>query len=1067
MSRTIATIKSVKEYLADGITAFKGTKAATAMVEALPWWSEELAQVTGQAVPGIGVILKYYEKHTFGAEAYEVGLKACTMAMQRAMAEAVDQLGPPQASADLAGADTVASKLCQAEVTTPENLEGFNWLDWRTHPFTKRALDDFEETARALGYRDREQDTLRASVMMRFPHHLNTLLTNRDLAARFKPFADYLNNVDEGTRVRLALQHHAQLMARIYHDQPLFGQEAFSLSQVYVKTECGSLTWDEINSSRQLIWGGHGFQEKQIDPFDEEHGGRSDAVETIMNLITDPKYDEPIVIQGTAGSGKSSLTLHLCDHLLSLNLVPILIRLRDLHLGTGIATTDALKNAIRLKIKDFGPDQPTPPRVDDLFDRKTIWDDPRKFEQITLCRYVLILDGWDELSITSESSFKNRAEHLLTEVRRIFIDQPLPIRLIVTGRPSRAIAETGFLKEKTCVLTLRPLQPRQIDTMVSNLIKAQKLKRFKSSKAFTWKIDMNKVKPLAETYRETRKNKQSNRKLEIINSPLLAFLALRLVHETQYNPYILAKNPTLLYRELVNLTCAKGGQPHHHDYDPSSGNRFSGRELRRLLQYTAVAMFICDQDNLSYQELDYRLDLLDPRWSENSSLYDRVDRTKHVCPLMDLMISYFFKGGNQQLGCEFSHKSFREYLYAEALVSRLQTFGCNAGPWGKAAEGCAFWDETKENHPLGEFAEDLVRLTASHRVTPEIHRHIFALLESTIREDLGNPDSLVDWVRIRDGLAEIWAWWMAAIPQRNVPRYIRKKRRTNYDPSLFAEMSEEFLPVDSQDIRPRAIGSLDAHCGEVFWQLNSVIHFEIARCENWLKQKDHWHKCRKSSSNDYQAVVPKPDKGYWVLFAPGGTHVEGDPMEHKESFIAISRINASEESRHHPFPTNARLQGNFLAHSYLRGINAGIGKMSVANFSNSNLAGATLCGANLYSARLDRARLDRANLYSARLVDTSLDRANLNHAGFHHSEIRNATFLNANLTDSEWVGAKLTSVDFTGSNISRKILVNAIHNRSVGIPESSEPSNENATKDEKQNDNKPKPQHPSPPDRHQ
>jgi hypothetical protein len=39
------------------------------------------------------------------------------------------------------------------------------------------------------------------------------------------------------------------------------------------------------------------------------------------------------------------------------------------------------------------------------------------------------------------------------------------------------------------------------------------------------------------------------------------------------------------------------------------------------------------------------------------------------------MISFYFKGGREDRGCEFLHKSFREYLYAEAVVEMLKDYG--------------------------------------------------------------------------------------------------------------------------------------------------------------------------------------------------------------------------------------------------------------------------------------------------------------------------------------------------------------------------------------------------------
>ena len=44
-------------------------------------------------------------------------------------------------------------------------------------------------------------------------------------------------------------------------------------------------------------------------------------------------------------------------------------------------------------------------------------------------------------------------------------------------------------------------------------------------------------------------------------------------------------------------------------------------------------------------------------------------------PLTRLMISFYFKGGQPEQGCEFAHKSFREYLFAECIVETLKEYG--------------------------------------------------------------------------------------------------------------------------------------------------------------------------------------------------------------------------------------------------------------------------------------------------------------------------------------------------------------------------------------------------------
>ena len=41
-----------------------------------------------------------------------------------------------------------------------------------------------------------------------------------------------------------------------------------------------------------------------------------------------------------------------------------------------------------------------------------------------------------------------------------------PMRVIVTGRPSRDVSETDFLLDKTPILTLKPLTATQLETYI-------------------------------------------------------------------------------------------------------------------------------------------------------------------------------------------------------------------------------------------------------------------------------------------------------------------------------------------------------------------------------------------------------------------------------------------------------------------------------------------------------------------------------------------------------------------------------------------------------------------------
>lgn len=132
-----------------------------------------------------------------------------------------------------------------------------------------------------------------------------------------------------------ALIEHAEYQRWLFEEKPVFGKEPFNLAQVYIDTECGKLTWEEIRDGGPQGPGGTaGSKEKErVDPFLEKFGGRHPLGETVLGFLGDPNFRDAIVVQGPAGAGKSAFTLWLCAELVRQGLRPIRVLLRDLRTG--------------------------------------------------------------------------------------------------------------------------------------------------------------------------------------------------------------------------------------------------------------------------------------------------------------------------------------------------------------------------------------------------------------------------------------------------------------------------------------------------------------------------------------------------------------------------------------------------------------------------------------------------------------------------------------------------------------------------------------------------------------
>ena len=195
-------------------------------------------------------------------------------------------------------------------------------------------------------------------------------------------------------------------------------------------------------------------------------------------------------------------------------------------------------------------------------------------------------------------------------------------------------------------------------------------------------LDPATFEPLFQTYEQNDKGLRNSEHaasdsspLGVLGMPLLAQVVVRLVVEANVQPQSLVTDPTTLFRRLVNLTCEASGQVISNVAHLAQTPRFQGQELRWLLRYTASAITVCGMEAISGDELYFRLLELDRDGTlATTAGQGRIDEVTSRNRLTSLLISYYFKTGHFEAGCEFAHKSFREYLFAEAIVEELKEY---------------------------------------------------------------------------------------------------------------------------------------------------------------------------------------------------------------------------------------------------------------------------------------------------------------------------------------------------------------------------------------------------------
>lgn len=1028
-------ISSVTDFLANAAEKLEeGKDWAESLAAAAPWMKEAAAEF-GKALPVVGAIAKVVAKW-LEPNFKELAAIACTMAYQAAVRDAlaaeksfsVDQFRAKQ-KIDV----KVRRQIRNASPAEQADLGTFTLDDANNHIFVRRADRALEIALDSIGYDATQQANIFNQVHDGFVEKLKSLLYDSKTKDKFEPLKSFFELGNAEKLAHVALATHAEYQREQYEAAPVFRFEPFALKNVYVETECGVLDWQQIKKHldrRQLH--GEEMPDRDFSPFDEKYGGRENLVETVMGFIRDPAFNEPIVLQGEAGAGKSSFTIRLSAELLKEGFCPIRIRLKKLRLGQPLI--EALPDAIELGDEDRLAKIPLSKPRDMLLGGR-IFDE--RYGATNLCRYVLILDGWDELSLAADKSFRENVQEMLRQVRDEFWSgkYSAQVRVVVTGRPSDDVgADKYFLRAETKVLTLRRMKPGQLRQLVAALKTALETQPVHAETEATWQIpDLAKFEPVFKDYEQAFAKKQSTR-LEVLGSPLLAYLAIRVMAESEGDLTELINQPTRLYRELTDLTCGGAGK-YVKDLRDTPGERdvwwrTEQPRLRQLLQRTAAAMTVNGKEYISKDQLIRRV-FDDGETVEADEVIAQAERES---ALSKLMVSFFFKGGHPEMGCEFSHKSFREYLAAECIIATLKEFGRRSDGFNFARRPKPERDFLSNgDDPRYDFSRRLSELLAPQWLKPEVIGHLEELLRWEIQRsryganrcgtgsvsDLNlpldaptetqvahaprtaSPSTITfrQWEQIRDGLADLWEWWVDGAHLR--PQWIRsgsgRSARTEIAAPYVQELIEWSAPLDvaRQDTNVvfESATTLDAHLGDGLCQIAAMVHFFVAISNGWKWPEARRYQLSKpAGKSKYQQKV-SVEQGELTLFAPIG--IEESSRSGVSINNLIARIKGAADRPQGEYPQDAFLQGTsfvganladasfvganltytLLHHSDLVSANLEYATLNYAVFGNAFLGGANLYAASLRSASLLGSQLNGTNLAEAWLDGASLDGA--------------------------------------------------------------------------------------------
>jgi uncharacterized protein YjbI with pentapeptide repeats len=673
---------------------------------------------------------------------------------------------------------------------------------------------------------------------------------------------------------------------------------------------------------------------------------------------------------------------------------------------------EALREAMTYDDEDK---QPRFPRPADPFLGRRIFNEKVDFHGVTISPYVLILDAWDEISMNVSQGFKVRLNKFLGELRSVFLRPNLevPVRVILTGRPSTEVAESTFMQEQTPLLTLRPWNPNDLSAYFSELSRAVNERPLTDVEGTGWpNIDVARFAGATRQYRaefeemlEKGRSEHtyagSGSTLEILGMPLLAFLAARLLTEASEDAAkALLDNPTTLFRSLLDLTCSSSGRYAAFTDKVGEEAKFRGNELRDLLRHTASAMTVYGKENISYDELEQRLEL------EGIDVQDRVNKDTTDHPLSQLIVSYYFKGGHTDLGCEFMHKSFREYLFAEEIVEALKKYGAQHAS-GTLPQREPYWAEFPSSDPRYDFARVMANRLGAQWLTPEVARNLGNLMkweiersgakETAIAKAVGKPTdplSMEGWTAVRDALADLWDWWGEGVHMRPQPT---RDRNRPFDPPLALEvLLNRILPrvPDSRRLpEPPRINIVDSHLGDALFRLSAIVHFQVAMNTGWrdfdgdnVPPDVMWQLIDETPRRRRCQVLVGRGGREWRMFAPSGER--GDYW----SFYPLRISGAGWRPSGH-FPNGCDARGIFLRDADIR-------TAFSMDFSFSCLVDCFAYGAIFVAAELQSAYLIRVKSFHSSFQNVDFQHAIIDGCLFRQVEFSASSFQRALISAS-------------------------------------------------------------------
>ena len=250
-----------------------------------------------------------------------------------------------------------------------------------------------------------------------------------------------------------------------------------------------------------------------------------------------------------------------------------------------------------------------------------------------------------------------------------------------------------------------------------------------------------------------------------------------------------------------------------------------------------------------------------------------IEQAEKVGGISGLLIAFFFKGGNTHLGCEFTHKALREYLFAEAVVESIKQLAKHAKATPALVVRSHYWRDFADDDPRREWSRSLAELLAPQWLTFPVTSQILNLLEWEIgraetishREETTKPLTLTEWRYVRDGMADIYDWFAEGVPVRPQLAVVPKKNETEWRPPYLQELIEEQFErpakPDILTITPPRLTTYDGHLGAALMQLTAAVHLWVREIGLRIGLQDADRGSRVQSQEGHNPLRFRPSSG--------------------------------------------------------------------------------------------------------------------------------------------------------------------------------------------------------------